>query len=122
MIVQLDKSITFQEQLLLDEKSVVLINVFHVPEGKMEEVLDVWEEDAAYMKRQPGFISTQMHQGIGGSQTLVNYAVWESAKALGDAFFAEEFQTCRAKYPDGVTTSPHVFNTRAVPNICIGKL
>ena len=122
MIVQLDKAVSFQEQLGLDEKSVILINIFHVPEGKMEEVLAAWQEDAAFMKKQPGFISTQLHQGIGGSQTLVNYAVWETVEQLGKAFSAEEFQECRKKYPEGVTTSPHVFNTVAVPDICIGKV
>jgi hypothetical protein len=35
------------------------------------------------MKQQPGFISTQLHRGTAGSTTLVNVAVWESARALG---------------------------------------
>lgn len=48
---------------------------------KLEETdqfLKAWTDDAAYFKRQPGFISAQLHRGIGGSGVFVNYAVWES--------------------------------------------
>ena len=37
-------------------------------------------KEAEKFKEQPGFISTQLHKGIGGSATFINYAVWESAE------------------------------------------
>jgi hypothetical protein len=45
-------------------------------------------EDAALMKQQPRFISAQLLEAPGGSSTLANYAVWESAER-----FAREFDT-----------------------------
>ena len=44
--------------------------------------LQVWADDAAFMKQQPGFISAQLHQGTAGSTTLMNVAVWESADVV----------------------------------------
>lgn len=121
-LVQLDKDISFIDQLQVDLAPIVLINVFRVPEGKAEETLAAWTEDAEYMKRQPGFISTQLHQGVGGSNMFINYATWESSAALRDAFMDEEFQRLRNAYPEGVTASPHVFQTVEVPGICLGEI
>ncbi|MGE5706542.1 MAG: antibiotic biosynthesis monooxygenase family protein [Nitrososphaerales archaeon] len=47
----------------------------HVEPDKVEEFLKDWAEDAANFKQQPGFISTQLHKGIGKSSILINYAV-----------------------------------------------
>ncbi|NIB38370.1 antibiotic biosynthesis monooxygenase [Pseudomaricurvus alkylphenolicus] len=121
-LVQLDKEISFLDQLKVDVGPIVLINVFQVPEGKAEATLAAWTEDADYMKRQPGFISTQLHRGIGGSNMFINHAVWESSAALRDAFMDEEFQRLRGAYPEGVTASPHVFQTVEVPGICLGEM
>ncbi len=71
------------------------------------------------MKRQPGFISAQMHRGIAGSTTFVNIAVWESAQALRAAFFSPEFQAQMARYPDSTVARPHLFQKVAVPGICV---
>lgn len=71
------------------------------------------------MKRQSGLISTQLHQGIAGSTTFVNIAVWEPAEALGAAFFSPDFQAHVAQYPDSTISKPHVFEKVAVPGICI---
>jgi heme-degrading monooxygenase HmoA len=69
------------------------------------------------MKRQPGFISTQLHRGTAGSSTFVNVAEWESASALGEAFRSPEFQSRLARYPGSAVASPHVFRKVAVPGI-----
>jgi heme-degrading monooxygenase HmoA len=37
------------------------------------------------MKRQPGFISTQLHRGIADSDALLNYALWESVEHFRQA-------------------------------------
>ena len=78
-----------------------------------------WAEDAAFMKQQPGFISTQLHRGVAGSTTFVNVAVWESAAALAAAFSSPEFQEHAAHYPDSAVTQPHLFQKVAVPGICV---
>jgi hypothetical protein len=31
--------------------------------------LETWQDDAEFMKRQPGFISTQLHRAVGDSLT-----------------------------------------------------
>jgi hypothetical protein len=54
------------------------------------------------MKRQPGFISTQLHRAIGESSTYLNYAVWESTADFRAAFSHPEFssgQNCRPIRP-----------------------
>src|SRR5262249_29422694 len=78
-------------------------------------------QDAAFMKQQPGFISTQLHCGTAGSTTFVNVAVWESARALGRAFGSPEFQALLARYPADAVAAPHVFTKVAVPGICLGE-
>ena len=77
--VEMDDKVKFKDQI--EEKimgSVILINKFNVKPNKIEEFLKDWEEDAARFKQQPGFISTQLHRGIGKSSVFINYAVWES--------------------------------------------
>ena len=44
--------------------SVVLINVFEVPEGKDEEFLAGWEQGKAIMERQPGYVSSALHRSL----------------------------------------------------------
>jgi quinol monooxygenase YgiN len=58
---------------------VILINKFSVNPKDLDQFLKAWAAEAGKFKEQPGFISTQLHRGIGGSGTFVNYAVWESA-------------------------------------------
>ena len=118
-LAQMDPRVTFAEQLGQETGPVVLVNTFTVAPEDAELLLAVWAEDAAYMKRQPGFISTQMHRGTAGSATFVNVAVWESAAALRAAFFSPEFQAQVARYPESATTSPHLFEQVAVPGICV---
>jgi precorrin-2 methylase len=56
----------------------VLVNLFTLDKADEETFLKAWQDDAVFMKRQPGFISTQLHRAIGESPTYLNYAVWES--------------------------------------------
>ena len=99
--------------------AVVLMNEFNVAPEDVEQFLEVWADDAAFMKQQPGFISTQLHRGTAGSSTFVNVAVWESSRALGEAFGSPEFQERAARYPESAVAAPHVFERVAVPGICV---
>jgi hypothetical protein len=49
----------------------------------------------------------------------VNVAVWESARALGEAFRSPEFQARAARYPEDAVAAPHVFRRVAVPGVCV---
>ena len=116
---EMDEHVGYLQQLEHDTGPVVLINQFNVAPQDVDRVMDVWEEDAGFMKQQPGFISTQLHRGTAGSSTFVNVAVWESARALGQAFRSPEFQERTAAYPDSAIAAPHVFEKVAVPGICV---
>jgi heme-degrading monooxygenase HmoA len=114
---EMDEQVPFMRQLQEDGGPVVLINVFKAEPRDAERLLEVWTDDAAFMKEQPGFISTQLHRGTAGSGTFVNVALWESASALAKAFRSPAFQERIARYPDSVVSTPHLFERVAVPGI-----
>jgi heme-degrading monooxygenase HmoA len=114
---EMDEQVTYMQQLQEDAGPIVLVNVFNVAPEDTDRLVEVWAEDAAFMKEQPGFISAQLHRGTSGSSTFVNVAEWESARALGDAFRSPEFQGHVERYPDSAVASPHVFKKVAVPGI-----
>lgn len=116
----MDDNVAYVDQLGAEDGPVVLINQFNVAPPDVERFLDVWAGDAAYMKQQPGFISTQLHRGTNGSSTFINVATWESARALGAAFRSPEFQRRAGRYPESTVAAPHVFKKVAIPGICVG--
>ena len=99
--------------------SVVLINTLTVALKDRDALVAAWAVDAAYFKQQPGFISAQLHRGIGASPVFLNYAVWESVEAFRTAFGRPEFRSRLAQYPDSVVASPHLFEKVAVRGICV---
>ena len=115
----LDDAMPFPAQLGEETGPVVLVNTFVAPHGQVDEVVEAWAEDAAWFRSQPGYVSAQLHRGVGASRALVNIAVWESAQHLRAAFSAPQFQGHRERYPDGTVATPHLFRTVAVPGICV---
>jgi len=93
-------------------------NVFQVAEADIAALMKAWEDDANWMKRQPGYISTQLHQAIGGSTVFLNYAVWESVAHFRAAFTHPDFAKALQHYPSSAVASPHLFTKVAVPNLC----
>jgi quinol monooxygenase YgiN len=75
---EMDAKITLSNQMEENISNVILINKLTVKPEDVDQLLRAWAADAAYFKQQPGFISTQLHRGIGGSCVFINYAVWES--------------------------------------------
>ncbi len=67
---ELDDKVSYLQQLQDDEGEVVLINQFNLAPEDAEPFLEVWADDAAFMKQQPGFISTQLHRGTAGQHDL----------------------------------------------------
>jgi len=115
----LDPSFPIERQLSIDAASVVLVNVFTLDPADEQTFLQVWQDDAAFMKQQPGFISTQLHRAIGENATYLNYAVWESTAHFRAAFTHPEFVAKLSAYPSSAVASPHLFQKVAVPDICV---
>ena len=115
----LDPAFPIDRQLAVDATPVVLVNLVTLDKADEPRFLEAWQNDAAFMKRQPGFISTQLHRAIGDSSTYVNYAVWESTARYRTAFTHPEFKASHAAYPSSVVAIPHLFQKVAVPGICV---
>jgi quinol monooxygenase YgiN len=123
--VEMGEKIKFKDQI--EEKiggSVILINKFNVEPDKVKQFLRDWAEDATNFKQQPGFISTQLHEGIGKSSVFINYAVWESIdqykEAVNKILFSSERQSSLLKYDDdSLAVSRHLFKKVHVPGICV---
>jgi heme-degrading monooxygenase HmoA len=116
----LDVEVPIFRQIQSDQAPVVLVNIFQVAQADLPALLGAWAQDAAWMKRQPGFISTQLHQGIAGSTVLLNYAVWESVAHFRAAFSNPEFKQAMELYPSSTVASPHLFSRLSVANLCVG--
>jgi quinol monooxygenase YgiN len=118
-ILEMDETITLEKQLEEDIGPVILINKFNLDPQDVNQFLKAWASDAEIMKKQPGFISTQLHRGIAGSSTFINYAIWESTSQFKQALSNPQFQAKMSEYPASVAASPHLFNKVAVPGICV---
>ena len=116
---ELDQLVTLTEQMKTNEGPVVLINLFTIDPADEDALIEAWAHDANFMKEQPGYISTQLHKGIAGSGSYLNYAIWESTEAFSMAFSKPEFQRRIGQYPSSAVTSPHLFKKLAVPGLCI---
>ncbi len=116
----LDQNVPIFQQLDTEASPVILVNMFQVAEADIPALLKAWENDANWMKRQSGYISTQLHQAIGGSTVLFNYAVWESVAHFSAAFNHPDFKSALEKYPSSTIASPHLFQRITVPNLCVG--
>jgi len=120
-LVEMDEHVTFAQQLNCEAGPIILINVFTVATEEGEQFLQAWTADAGYMMLQPGFISAQLHRGVGGSGVFVNYAVWESIEDLKRAFYNPDFQSGLRHYPLSTVASPHLFQKVVVPGICADR-
>ena len=115
---EMDEKVTLVRQLEENASPVILINKFNVKPEEADQFLKAWADDAAYFKSQPGFISAQLHRGIGGSGVFVNYAVWETSMHLKKALNNVDLEAALSKYPPSTVVSPHIFKKVSVPRIC----
>jgi quinol monooxygenase YgiN len=121
-LVEMDEKVTLKDQME-DEVSgpVILISKFNVEHKGRRSFLKIWEENATNFKREPGFISTQLHKGTGNSSVFISYAVWESPKHVknaADKVLGPDLQLVISKFPDSLVHSSHLFKKIAVPGIC----
>ncbi len=115
----LDETFPIQAQLAEDQSPVVLLNLFEIDQADEDALMRAWEADANWMKRQPGYISTQLHRGVGASRLLLNYAVWESIAHFRAAFTHPEFASALANYPSSAVAAPYLFRKLSVANLCM---
>ena len=115
----LDPSFPIERQLAVDASPVVLVNLFTLDNADEQAFLQAWQDDALFMKQQPGFISTQLHRAIGESPTYLNYAVWETTADFRAAFANPTFRSKLSVYPSSAVASPHLFQKVAVPGVCV---
>ena len=118
---ELDEQTPFEQQMQdpVDEP-VVLMILFTMNAEDVDPFKVAWARDAAFTKAQPGFISAQLHQGIDGSTTFLDYAVFEDVKSFAAMTQQPEFGPLRQIYPDSATASLHLFRRVAIPGICLG--
>lgn len=122
--VEMDEKVTLaaQTEEVKDNEPVILINKLNVKPENVDKFLEAWASDAAYLKQKPGFISTQLHRGIGRSCVFINYAVWESIAHFKRATLDDPiFQPSLERYPDSTVASPHLFRKVAIPGICVDR-
>jgi heme-degrading monooxygenase HmoA len=115
----LDPAFPIERQIAIDASPVVLVNVFTLDKADEQAFLQAWQDDALFMKQQPGFISTQLHRAIGESPTYLNYAVWETTAHFRAAFTNPAFRAKLSVYPSSAVASPHLFQKIAVPGVCV---
>lgn len=118
---ELDRRVTLKDQMTGERPgAVTLINLFTVAPAEAGALLATWAGDAAFMKAQPGFRSTQLYRGLAGSGAFLNLAVWEEVAAFRAAFFQPAFRERLAAYPASAIARPHLFAKVGVPGICAG--
>jgi len=67
-MVEMDDAVPIRNQFGdTSDLPVLLVNILHVPPAEIDALLAAWIDDADFFKAQPGFISAQLHRGIGGS-------------------------------------------------------
>jgi heme-degrading monooxygenase HmoA len=114
--VEMDSGVSLADQLRAEGGGpVVLINKFSVAPDDADRLLEAWRQDAAQFKAQPGFIATQLHRGIAGSNVFLNYAIWESVEDFRRAFGQGAIREAIGRYPASAVASPHLFRKLAVP-------
>ena len=111
----LNDEFPLERQLGISAAPIVLINIFTVGAGDEEGFLNAFIAAGETLKKQRGFISTQLHRAIGDSPIFLNYVVWESTETLREAFSRPEFVAKVSAYPASVVATPHLFQKIAAP-------
>ena len=104
---EMDEHVTYLQQLQEDDGPVALINEFNVPPEDTDRFIAVRADDAAFMKRQPGFISTRLHRGTAGSTTFVTSPSGNQHQR--SARHSDRVSSAaRRRYPENAVATPHV--------------
>jgi heme-degrading monooxygenase HmoA len=74
---------------------VTQITTVKLPPDNQDEVLELMEERARFMAKQPGFVSVSLHRSEDGTH-VINYVQWTNRDKLMQAHHSPEF---RKKWP-----------------------
>jgi heme oxygenase (mycobilin-producing) len=77
---------------------VILINAFEVPATNADAFVAAWEKARDYLRSQPGYIDTVLHQSIAPDAEFrfVNVARWQTADDFGAAVQSPGFRESAA--------------------------
>ena len=93
-----------------EDTAITLINPFEVPMGKLDEAILMWEQARDFLQKQPGYISTALHQSMKPDARfrLVNIAKWENIEAFKAA---SQKMHAEANLPrvEGVSGGPELY-------------
>ena len=98
-----------------------LLNLLSMAPNDNEAFKAAWEQDAEFFKRQPEYLSAQLHHGIGGSHLWFNYSVFENTKTFAATNDQPEFGLLRGIYPDSAIAHSHLFRRVHIPGIGVGE-
>jgi quinol monooxygenase YgiN len=112
-----DPTVSFEDQLQSDHAGpVILVALYSVPPEQIDAFVKVWTDRAHMMKQQPGFISAQLHRGVGGASLFVNYVVWES---LATCRVANKASQAAGPLVPGFVARPVLVEKIAIPGLCV---
>jgi heme-degrading monooxygenase HmoA len=83
-------------QIAPNNSVVTQITTVSLPPENQDEALQLMQERARFMAKQPGFVSISLHRSTDGSQ-IVNYIQWKNREQLEAAHHSREF---RDKWPE----------------------
>ena len=92
-----------------DNGVVTQITMVEAEDGKQEEAIQLMNERAEFMEKQPGFISISLHRSLDGRR-VVNYVQWRSLEELQAAHRSPQFRKEWRHFGD-VTSDidPHLY-------------
>ncbi len=92
------------------DKALTLINSFEVPADKLDESILHWEQGRDVLKKQPGYISTALHQSLADDARfrLVNVAKWESVETFKAAIKIMQADPSISRV-EGLTPNPALY-------------
>jgi antibiotic biosynthesis monooxygenase len=76
----MDDQVSLAKQIEHNVRPVVLLSTSGEARTRC---LAGFQKQFAIMRKQPGFISAQLHRAIAGSSLFMNYVIWESTDAGG---------------------------------------
>jgi heme-degrading monooxygenase HmoA len=80
-------------------KQCIVVVAYEVTHEDSKRFLDSWEKAIAFLKKQPGFVSTALHQAISANPDFrfVNVSHWESDDAFRAATQSPDFRAASGR-------------------------
>jgi quinol monooxygenase YgiN len=100
---------------------VTLINVFETTPDKQDELIRLLEQATVeVMKRQPGFVSANIHRSLDGTH-VANYAQWKTKEDLERMLKNPEAQQHMGKANALAKVTPVLYKVASVHPVSAGE-